>query len=156
MRELKFRAWKNLGGRMKRVVITPFSAIDYGREHPDAPIFHADSANDIRDFMPDADIVEQYTGLKDENGKEIYEGDILESTWNGDKAVVVWNSVEGEWEHYADFDAHSKYGSSVVIGNIHENPELCGEEEAPEPLEPTFVDLDERIKEKEEECANRL
>lgn len=29
--------------------------------------------------------------------------------------------------------------------------ELCGEEETPEPLEPTFVDLDERIKEKEEE-----
>lgn len=29
--------------------------------------------------------------------------------------------------------------------------ELCGEEEAPEPLEPAFVDLDERIKEKEEE-----
>lgn len=29
--------------------------------------------------------------------------------------------------------------------------ELCGEEEAPEPIEPTFVDLDERIKEKEEE-----
>lgn len=28
--------------------------------------------------------------------------------------------------------------------------ELCGEEEAPEPIEPTFVDLDERIKEKEE------
>lgn len=29
--------------------------------------------------------------------------------------------------------------------------ELCGEEEAPEPLEPTFIDLDERIREKEEE-----
>lgn len=29
--------------------------------------------------------------------------------------------------------------------------ELCGEEEAPEPLEPTFIDMDERIKEKEEE-----
>lgn len=29
--------------------------------------------------------------------------------------------------------------------------ELCGEEEAPEPIEPTFVDLDERVKEKEEE-----
>lgn len=32
--------------------------------------------------------------------------------------------------------------------------ELCGEEEAPEPLEPTFVDLDERIKEKEGECES--
>ena len=30
-------------------------------------------------------------------------------------------------------------------------PELCGDEEAPEPIEPTFVDLDERVKEKGEE-----
>ena len=74
-------------------------------------------------------VVEFKTGLKDENGKEIYEGDVLESTWNGDKAVVVWNNVEGEWEHYADFNAHSKYGGSVVIGNIHEDPELLEEEE---------------------------
>ena len=74
-------------------------------------------------------VLEQYTGLKDKNGKEIYEGDIIESTWNGDKAEVVWNDVEGEWEHYADFNTHSKYSGSVVIGNIHENPELLGGEE---------------------------
>lgn len=35
-------------------------------------------------------------------------------------------------------------------GEIYTINELCGEEEAPEPIEPTFVDLDERIKEKEE------
>ena len=74
-------------------------------------------------------VLEFDTGLKDKNGEKIYGGDILESTWNGDKAVVVWNNVEGEWEHYADFNAYSKYGGSVVIGNIHENPELLGEEE---------------------------
>lgn len=71
--------------------------------------------------------VEQYTGLKDQNGKEIYEGDIIESTWNGDKAEVAWNSVEGGWEHYADFNTHSKYSGSIVVGNIHENKELLGE-----------------------------
>lgn len=74
-------------------------------------------------------IWERSTGLTDKNGKEIYEGDIIESTWNGDKAEVVWNDIEGEWEHYADFNTHSKYSGSVVIGNIHENPELLGGEE---------------------------
>ena len=34
---------------------------------------------------------------------------------------------------------------------IYSFDELCGEEEAPEPLEPAFIDLDERIKEKEKE-----
>lgn len=78
--------------------------------------------------QPDRFIVEQFTGLLDRNGKKIYEGDIIESTWNGDKAEVVWNDVEGEWEHYADFNTHSKYSGSVVIGNIHESPELLGGE----------------------------
>lgn len=36
-------------------------------------------------------------------------------------------------------------------GNEYTIAELCGEDEAPEPIEPTFIDLDERIKEKEEE-----
>lgn len=36
-------------------------------------------------------------------------------------------------------------------GETYTIAELCGEEEAPEPIEPTFIDLDERIKEKEEE-----
>lgn len=35
-----------------------------------------------------------------------------------------------------------------LLGKLRK--QLCGEEEAPEPIEPTFVDLDERIKEKEE------
>lgn len=46
-------------------------------------------------------------------------------------------------------------GESISV-ELEENKcypidELCGEEEPPEPVEPTFVDLDERIKEKEEE-----
>jgi uncharacterized phage protein (TIGR01671 family) len=115
MREIKFRAWAG-------------SEMLYGEEG-DAWFFGADSSyiSLIRpDNSPDdvvADNLEnesfcimQYTGLHDANGKEIYEGDILESMAGYRSRVEWW--VNG-WS-----DNTEKAYNRIVIGNIYENPEL--------------------------------
>lgn len=71
-------------------------------------------------------VLMQYTGLKDINGKEIYEGDILAGEFISFKVQVVY--VDGAYEtessvgHYRSL---SEFSRCTIVGNIYENPELA-------------------------------
>jgi len=73
-------------------------------------------------------IIEQFTGLHDKNGREIYEGDIVQHSPAAAKWVIVYRmgsfctqNVKADMECYVVTGYASE---SEVIGNIHENPEL--------------------------------
>jgi len=128
MREIKFRAWDKKEKKMRwwvdSIVWTANGEVE-SIEQCSAIHCEANKAEDV-DLM-------QYTGLKDKNGKEIYEGDVLKFE-EGDTAQVVWMDdgfklVGDEFEGDALFpQIRSTDGEpaiwSEVIGNIYENSEL--------------------------------
>ncbi len=75
-------------------------------------------------------VLEQSTGLKDKNGKEIWVGDIVKC-WDENCGKVYFDKISLQYRvKFSDGDDEDLASSEPeVIGTIHENPELLGSEE---------------------------
>ena len=120
MREIKFRAWDKLNKEMFNVESINFQERRVYRDTVSYREF-----NDIE--------LMQYTGLKDKNNKEIYEGDILFESSGENYYKVVFENASFRAEFKGDFEEYSFDLIDVVaqgcevVGNIYENPELIKE-----------------------------
>jgi uncharacterized phage protein (TIGR01671 family) len=120
MREIKLRAW-NVATRVM---------VDLKEITPLALAIDTDGL-----FIPFSDglILMQYTGLHDKNGREIYEGDIIEYEnancgYGRTRQEEINRDVVPEITQYEDIaDGIVWWKNGEVIGNIYENPELVKE-----------------------------
>lgn len=72
-------------------------------------------------------IIMQWTGLKDKNGKEIYEGDVLKDSYSTFKVFFSYGSFRFEKLQIDDF-AEPSLKRLEIIGNIYEHPELLNKQ----------------------------
>lgn len=124
----KFRVWDKISKTM-----FPVMMIDFGQSY--VMIEEINGLWCERDF--DEIELMQYTGLHDVHGKEVFEGDIIQTEryFDGFTDVKLYKGVvkqlEGLWMIDTGNDAvpvFSEIEENIVIGNIYENPELLEEE----------------------------
>lgn len=130
----KYRAWDRTKNEMNYRVMV--GNCDTDDENWTCPIIW-DEEREKWVHFDDYECIMQSTGLKDKNGKEIFEGDIVD--YKGRKAIIKWNGSYASFI-YRFVDELKKrvsewhplflaYYYVEIIGNIYENQEILEEEE---------------------------
>lgn len=132
-RKIKFRVWDNADKRFLWFFNSDILDEIFGQSHSDAPI----SERTGRIFVRNSSdyVLQQFTGLLDKNGNEIYSGDIVRCSYGAGKVIyhcgcfmVEWIDDDGaDMEFLFSHDGRRKRQDGYefeVIGNIYENPEL--------------------------------
>ena len=147
-REIRFRAWDKKNEKFFEPIYEAYKGnlhdinISLGGQVAERTLDICADMKRTDDF-----ILQQYTGLLDKNGKEIYEGDIIKDRYENEVEVVVfgnigydgkWNGLTGfalkSWESkhwethksngFYELEYHFEPKELEVIGNIYENKEL--------------------------------
>ncbi len=138
VREIKFRAWnkdKKVFGFFELKNFFMSGREGYGRGEVEPTIntwrYQRGALGDWGEYFSfeiENDEVEdynfqQFTGLKDKNGKEIYEGDIMRDEKG--KISIVDDPILGDWVYLEYHECGQMNTDKMqIVGNIYENPEL--------------------------------
>ena len=135
MKDIKFRAWDKSDKVMANVL-----EVRFDNEELIKVGYTFDGSDDIEKAClryPSQVELMQYTGLKDKNGKEVFEGDIVQGfertgEYSGEgfyyKAIIQWSEERCGWEALTIGDEESypanDFDFDEIIGNIYENGDL--------------------------------
>ena len=129
MRDIKFRAWSLI----EKKWLNPESIIIWcdGSIGKIDPHCWDGGVTTHEDYVGEkALVLMQYSNLKDKNGKEIYEGDIVTHHYFNENGIMIWHTGQSRWalEYLSDKTKQEMFpidkDSFEIIGNLYENPEL--------------------------------